>query len=348
VAKRVWEPLAQVLPPGTTTVYLACDGTPTRLPWGALPGRQPGTVLLEELALVVVPHGPFLLEQLMYPPQYPRGKEAVLALGGVDYGPAQDKGYAALPGTAAEVQQVLRSAAERPTVRLEKEGATWAALREALPRARYAHLATHGFYDVPALAAELQREKVLRKAWTFDPERPAMWSALGLRSPLSYTGLVLAGVNRTAAAQEAVVTGETLVDLPLEGLRLCVLSACDTSLGAQFTNLGEGVQGLPRALHLAGCANVVASLWPVNDQATAALMTRFYHVLWTEGKTPLEALRQAQLAVYRHPEQLAAWAQERRPPSARDTVPVPATPPQGAARTPTKLWAGFVLSGVGQ
>jgi CHAT domain-containing protein len=305
-------------------------------------------VLLEELALTVVPHGPFLLEQLKYPPQYPSGEGTVLALGAVDYGPAKEQGYTALPGTELEMRQVLRNAGERATVTLQKERATWAALKEALPQARYAHLATHGFFNAQALLAERRRQEQLGKAWAFDLERTTPLVGLGLRSPLSYTGLVLAGANQPEAAQEAVVTGEALVELPLEGLRLCVLSACETGLGVPGRVAGESVQGLPRALHLAGCPNVVASLWPVNDQATAALMTRFYHALWTEGKTPLEALRQAQLAVYRHPEQLTAWAQERRPPSARDTVHVPSAPPQGTARTPTKLWAGFLLSGVGQ
>jgi CHAT domain-containing protein len=40
--------------------------------------------------------------------------------------------------------------------------------------------------------------------------------------------------------------------------------------------------GLHRAFHLAGTRNVVASLWEVDDQATAALMALFYHKLWQE------------------------------------------------------------------
>jgi tetratricopeptide (TPR) repeat protein len=46
VAKRVWEPVARELPSGTSTVYLAPDGELARLPWAALPGKKPGTVLL--------------------------------------------------------------------------------------------------------------------------------------------------------------------------------------------------------------------------------------------------------------------------------------------------------------
>jgi CHAT domain-containing protein len=41
----------------------------------------------------------------------------------------------------------------------------------------------------------------------------------------------------------------------------------------------------------------VASLWKVEDQATAALMTRFYRALWTDGMRPAAALRAAQLSL---------------------------------------------------
>src|SRR5206468_5485488 len=110
---------------------------------------------------------------------------------------------------------------------------------------------------------------------------------------------------------------EALVELPLEGMRLCVLSACATGLGEPVGLAGEGVQGLPRALHLAGCPDVVASLWNVNDKASAALMAKFYHGLWQEGKTPLEALRQAQLTVMLHPERIDDLIDRSRPSAAK-------------------------------
>jgi CHAT domain-containing protein len=89
------------------------------------------------------------------------------------------------------------------------------------------------------------------------------------------------------------------------------LSACETGLGEVAG--GEGVFGLQRAFHLARGRNVVASPWQVDDEATAALMALFYHHLWVEKRTPLEALRQAQLSLYRHLERIAALARERGP-----------------------------------
>lgn len=66
-----------------------------------------------------------------------------------------------------------------------------------------------------------------------------------MRNPLVYTGLALAGANDAThfrKGETGIVTGEALVELPLEGLRPAVLSACETGLG-ELTE-GEGVAGL--------------------------------------------------------------------------------------------------------
>src|SRR2546423_11624490 len=91
----------------------------------------------------------------------------------------------------------------------------------------------------------------------------------------------------------------SLVDVNLSGLELAVLSACETGLGDVAG--GEGTFGLQRAFHLAGTPNVVASLWKVPDESTAALMALFYRNLWENKRSPLESLRQAQLEIYQQP-----------------------------------------------
>jgi CHAT domain-containing protein len=132
-------------------------------------------------------------------------------------------------------------------------------------------------------------------------------------------------------------------------LDLAVLSACETGLGDVAG--GEGVYGLQRAFHMAGCPAVVASLWRVDDEATAALMGLFYHHLWREHKPPLAALRAAQLWLYRHPEAIGAAARARAAPDFDKLADLPEAASTAAApggRAPAKQWAAFVLSGAGR
>jgi CHAT domain-containing protein len=80
-------------------------------------------------------------------------------------------------------------------------------------------------------------------------------------------------------------------------------------------------------------------------------MAKFYHELWVNKQPPLAALRSAQLTIYHHPERIPALAGERGKPDQAKTVEMKVEPRPSASaekRTPTKLWAAFVLSGVGK
>ena len=90
---------------------------------------------------------------------------------------------------------------------------------------------------------------------------------------------------------------------------LVTLSACESGLGKEMG--GEGLIGLTRAFQYAGARSVLASLWKVDDKATAELMKRFYGYL-KAGKTKDEALRLAQIDLihstdYSHPRDWAAF-----------------------------------------
>jgi CHAT domain-containing protein len=94
--------------------------------------------------------------------------------------------------------------------------------------------------------------------------------------------------------------------------RLVVLSACET--GASRLAPGDEAFGLVRGFMIAGAASVAATLWPVADAATAALMARFYAGL-AAGEPVAAALRRAQCdaaTVGGHPFEWAAWTLHAR------------------------------------
>jgi CHAT domain-containing protein len=73
---------------------------------------------------------------------------------------------------------------------------------------------------------------------------------------------------------------------------LVALSACQTGIGV--FQKGEGVMSLSRAFAQAGAANVMSSMWAVNDAATNRILNRFYEC-WNDKTAVSEALRTAKL-----------------------------------------------------
>ena len=110
---------------------------------------------------------------------------------------------------------------------------------------------------------------------------------------------------------------------------------------------------MQRAFHIGGAKNVVASLWKVDDEATAALMNLLYYHLWEKGEPPLAALHHAQLELYRNPQGVPALARGRGAVDWDETVQTVTKAPVDAKETPkraaaVKDWAAFVLSGAGR
>jgi CHAT domain-containing protein/tetratricopeptide (TPR) repeat protein len=76
--------------------------------------------------------------------------------------------------------------------------------------------------------------------------------------------------------------------------RLVVVSACQSALPYIAGPSGEAF-ATSTAFLAAGSACVIASLWSVDDLATAILMTKLYEEMFDNAKRPPEALRRAQL-----------------------------------------------------
>jgi CHAT domain-containing protein len=108
------------------------------------------------------------------------------------------------------------------------------------------------------------------------------------------SGIVLSLVDESGKPQDGYIRLHDIYNLNLPA-ELIVLSACQTGVGKQIK--GEGLIALTRGFMYAGAARVVASLWKVDDLATAELMAKFYKEMFTNGRQPADALRAAQLAM---------------------------------------------------
>jgi CHAT domain-containing protein len=141
----------------------------------------------------------------------------------------------------------------------------------------------------------------------------------------------------------------TLSELHLS-CRVCVASACQTAL-ASLTALPQEGLLLATVVLSAGSACAVASLWPVDDGATAVLMVLLYEHMLSNALRPPEALHAAQLTPRRLTFSDLEGILGRYPdlrPALRISGHLPAelSDPADTPFAHPFLWAGFVAVGV--
>jgi len=110
------------------------------------------------------------------------------------------------------------------------------------------------------------------------------------------SGIILSMVNKNGMPEDGFLQLHDIYNLKLSA-QLVVLSACSTGLGKDVK--GEGLIGLTRGFMYAGSQSTIASLWKVDDDATAELMENFYQALLQDGKTPAAALKTAKETMWR-------------------------------------------------
>lgn len=336
-------------------VLISPESVTAPLPWAVLPGKGPGTYLIDEIAVAIVPI-PGLLPELLdegTPATLP-ASPSLLLVGDVDFGADPGKssllaasrsaarGDAAmawqpLPGTREEVAAIAASFRQGfagvVPAELTRDRATKDAVRRQAAQYQYLHFSTHGFFAPPQV----------RSAEATASERGEAAAIAGREvsgyHPGLLSGLVLAGANQPVAEgqEDGILTALEVEELDLSRVQLATLSACETGLGE--TAGGEGLLGLQRAFQTAGAKTVVAGLWQIPDKATQVLMARFYDNLWQKHMTKLQALREAQ-----------QWL-SREGPQQRDLLrglqrlPDGQTPSAETDRLPPYYWGAFVLSG---
>ncbi len=181
-------------------------------------------------------------------------------------GDAERLAFRRLPSSAREARAI--AALVPPNQRLLALGfdaSRARALSPELAQYRDLHFATHG---------------------VLDSRRPEL------------SKLVLSLYDERGRPEDGFLRLNDIYNLRLDA-DLVVLSACRTARGQEIR--GEGLVGLTRGFMYAGAARVLASLWSVEDRATADLMATFYRDRLRQGLSPAEALRRAQLEIARQP-----------------------------------------------
>jgi CHAT domain-containing protein len=265
-------PAREVLGAGRRVV-LVPDGALWELPFQAL--RSPtGRFLVEEVAVSYAPSLSVLRDMHAHHRTHGRPERDLLALAN----PESDAG-ARRHSTAALMSSTLEPLPEaeaqvRAIARLYDSGAaavrvglganeSW--LKSEAPRYRVLHLATHGVLD----------------------DASPLYSQLVLSAPA------------VGDHDDGLLEAREILELNLSA-DLAVLSACETGRGR--AGAGEGLIGMSWAFFVAGCPTTVASLWKVESSSTSRLMLAFHREL-RRGQAPADALRLAELAQLRRPDQ---------------------------------------------
>lgn len=212
-----------------------------------------------------------------------------LALSRTPWDEARPGPWTELPGAAREVgtvASVARGAGCDDVLQLGGADVTEARLRSSLQGRDVVHIATHGWV-VPGFGG----------------------STVQSFAPLSLCGLVLSGASAAhdpETGAQRLLSATELASFDLSDCDLAVLSACSTNVGV--LRAGQGIESLQAALHRAGVARSVTSLWNVSDDATASLMERFYAKLWVDGMEADTALWTAKLHLRRAGAPASQWA----------------------------------------
>lgn len=232
------------------------------VPFAALISNSSGHYLAQDYGVMVSPSAAILIDSSTKAKAWPAGQEErLLAVGNPKFERAPNSRLLDLPEAEREVEGIIRDYPLHNV--LLKHQATRASVIDQLIRANVAHFAAH--YEI-------------------DP-----------RSTLSSKLLLAPGPGDRAHAQPAGLDAGSIYQMNLANTKLVVLAACQTGIEQQFG--GEGPIGFARSFLVAGVPVVVASLWPVDSDATAELMIAFHHARRSERRSTTAALKQAQQEV---------------------------------------------------
>lgn len=287
LSEMVLAPLAGQL--GSKRLAVVADGALEYVPFAALPtpGATDGRPLLADHEIVSLPSCSAVqilrAEMAARKPAPARRTLAILADPVFRKEDSRVGTSAASAGAPASDSGRRQRAAELNLVRLSGSRKEARSILAMVPEAQRKEALDFDASLATVTAPELAQYRIVHLATHafLDTEHPELSS------------IVLSLVNRDGRLQDGILRLHEIYNLRWQA-DLVVLSACQTALGKHIK--GEGFIGLTRGFMYAGAPRVAASLWKVDDRATAELMKSFYEaMLAPHGLPPAAALRAAQI-----------------------------------------------------
>ena len=207
--------------------------------------------------------------------------DKILLCGGIDYMVTQSSGNGGnndelayslmsalqmnlppLPGSLAEIDSIksIRRRHASDYV-VSADSATEATLRELLQKYHCVLISTHGYFaEASSVGTDI---------------RPSSTDTQLSKSCLFLSGSEKNMKNKQfdSSQYDGILSAREIAQMNLSHVDVVILSACMSGLGYITP---DGVFGLQRGLKAAGVKSVIASLWEVDDEATALLMKYLY------------------------------------------------------------------------
>lgn len=284
--------------PKNMTICVVPDKSLHFLPFETLCDLS-GNYLIEANSLTYAPSASVLIRCIQIDKEPIDGQEQVLAVGNPKVN--RDEYPKLLDLKDAKREAIESAQCYSNSNALVDSGATEVAVREELRHCNVAHLAAH------CLVQQQFRWKaalVLSPSPTGDGRSRLNGDAIppntgaAQRAAQSKYLSQLQDLSQDAEDSEdnpydGLLSLKEIYNLSLPRLRLVVLSACQTGIGQYYR--GEGIVSLIHPFLSARVSTVVASLWPVESEATSNLMIAFHRERARSKARAGDALRAAQL-----------------------------------------------------
>jgi CHAT domain-containing protein/predicted negative regulator of RcsB-dependent stress response len=301
LSKLLLDPVADLL--GTKRLLIVADGSLAYVPFAALPDKASSgqkSPLIADHEVVYLPSASTLSILRKEIAGRSSAPKAVAVFADPVFDKRDDRVSQRSNVSANAIQQTINASPAEQVLRdvgLLEEGLPLARLPFSREEAESIAALTPSGETLKALgfkaslttvtAPEISRYRTVHFAThaLVDPTRPYL------------SGLLLSLVDEQGKPQDGLLSLNQIYNLNLPA-DLVVLSACQTATGKDVK--GEGIIGLTRGFMYAGSPRVLATLWKVDDAATAEMVKRLYRGMLKQKLQPAAALRTAQLEMLKH------------------------------------------------